>query len=278
MNLPVRLIALSVSIAVISFTACKKDNLPKGPVPADDSIEVKPPVQTPVYVKINNVIGGYYQALPALYGITTKSYPLLISIHGGGQTGNGNTQLPYLLNDGVAKMIAQQKFPAHFSVDGKTFSFIVLSPQFTKYPGEEEVQSFIDYAKKKYRIDNARVYLTGLSLGGYVSSDMGAKYTSEIAAMVPMSGVSVAGDLKTKAASIANGKLPAWYFMNTGDTTLSVASLNKFVSLINSNNPAIPPLTTVFQQSGHDSWSKVLDSTYKENGVNIFEWMLHYHR
>ncbi len=278
MNLYVKRVMLFACVVTIGFSACKKDHLPKGPVPADDSIEVKAPVQTPVYVKINNVIGGYYQALPAMYGITTKSYPTLISIHGGGQTGNGNTQLPFLLNDGVAKMIAQGKFPAHFTVDGKIFSFIVLSPQFTKYPGEAEVQSFIDYAKKKYRIDDTRLYITGLSLGGYVASDMGAAYTSEIAAIVPFSGVSVSGDLKTKAANIAKGKLPAWYFINSGDTTVSVASLNKFTDLIKSNNPAVPPKSTVFQQSGHDSWSKVLDSTYKEDGVNIFEWMLHYHR
>ena len=278
MNLVCKRLGIAAIVWMCTLAACKKDELPKGPVPADDYIESKPPAQSGVAVKINNAIGGFYQALPSYYGETTKKYPLLISLHGGGQTGNGNTNLPYLLNDGVAKMISQQKFPANFVVNGKNYSFIVLTPQFSRYPGEEEVESFIQYAKKRYRIDASRVYITGLSLGGYVASDMGAKYPSELAAIVPMSGVSVSGDLKAKAASIAKGNLPTWYFSNSDDPSIGLYNFTNFIALLNSNAPVTAPRHTVFNQYGHDSWSKALDSNYKENGKNVFEWMLQYSR
>ena len=203
---------------------------------------------------------------------------MLVSLHDAGQDGNGNTNLPYLLNDGIPKLIAEHKFPANFLVNGKNYSFLVMSPQFSRYPGEDEVESFITYIKKKYRVDASRVYITGLSMGGYVSSDMGAKYTKELAAIVPMSGVSEAGDLKAKAANIAKGNLPTWYFNNNNDPTVPVSNTLKFVALINANTPAIPSKSTIFDQAGHDSWTKAIDPAYKENNMNIYEWMLQYSR
>ena len=270
----------AVVLALLGFvvTGCKKDKTPKGPVEADSYIESVAPVQTGVAVKINNVIGGFYAALPSYYNQTTKSYPLLVSLHGAGQTGNGNTNLPFLLNDGIAKLIAAQTFPPNFLVNGKNYSFIVLTPQFSKYPGVTEVQSFITYARKKYRIDASRIYITGLSMGGYVASDMGAAYPTELAAIVPMAGVSEAGDLKAKAASIAKNKLPVWYFNNNDDPSVAVSNITTFVSLINSNHPAIEPKVTIFNQPGHDGWSKAIDPAYKENNMNIYEWMLQYSR
>ncbi|MBE7171867.1 MAG: alpha/beta hydrolase [Williamsia sp.] len=264
-------------VSVMLLTACKKDKV-KGPVPADDYVETTPAIQAGVAVKINNAIGGFYAALPSYYSQTTKSYPLLVSIHGAGQSGNGNTQLPFLLNDGVAKVIAEKRFPPNFVVNGKNYAFIVLSPQFSKYPGVTEVESFIQYAKKKYRIDASRIYLTGLSMGGYVSSDMGAAYPKELAAIVPMAGVSETGDLKAKAAAIAKNNLPAWYFNNNNDPSVPVSNVTHFVTLINDNNPAIKPKTTIFDGVGHDCWTKATDPDYKENGMNIYEWMLQYKR
>lgn len=262
-------------VSVFLVTACKKDKI-KGPVPADDYVETVPATNVAIGVKINDVIGGYYAALPSYYSQTTKGYPLLVSIHGGGQSGNGNTQLPFLLNDGVAKVIAEKRFPPNFVVDGKNLSFIVLTPQFSKYPGVTEVESFLLYAKKKYRIDVSRVYLTGLSMGGYVTSDMAAAYPKEFAAVVPMAGVSEVGDLKAKASAIAKNNVPMWYFNNNNDPSVPVSNVTNFVALINSNNPATKPKTTIFDGVGHDCWTKATDPNYKEDGKNIYEWMLQY--
>ena len=277
MMLSIKRTAVLALVSVFFVTACKKDNI-KGPVPADDFVETTPAIQTGVAVKINNAIGGFYAALPSYYNQTTKSYPLLVSLHGAGQSGNGNTELPYLANDGVAKVIAEKRFPPNFVVNGKNYSFIVLSPQFSKYPGVTEVESFIQYAKKKYRIDASRIYLTGLSMGGYVSSDMGAAYPKELAAIVPMAGVSESGDLKAKAAAIAKNSLPAWFFINNNDPSVPVSNITNFVALINSNSPAIKPRTTVFDGAGHDCWTKGTDPNYTEDGMNIYQWMLQFTR
>ena len=277
MMLSIKRSVIFAFVSVLFITACKKDKI-KGPVPADDYIETVPAVQTGIGVKINDAIGGFYAALPSYYNQTTKNYPLLVSLHGAGQSGNGNTQLPFLANDGVAKVIAEKRFPPNFVVNGKNYSFIVLTPQFSKYPGVTEVESFIQYAKKKYRIDASRIYMTGLSMGGYVSSDMGAAYPKELAAVVPMAGVSESGDLKAKSAAIAKNNLPVWYFNNNNDPSVPVSNVTHFVSLINANSPAIKPKTTIFDGNGHDCWTKGTDPNYKEDGMNIYEWMLQYKR
>src|SRR5436190_11126143 len=89
------------------ITACKKDL--KAVMAPNDLVETKPAVQKPITVKINDVIGGYYSALPVHYSETTKLYPLLVFISGAGQLGNGGIDLPILLNDGVAQILDERK-------------------------------------------------------------------------------------------------------------------------------------------------------------------------
>jgi hypothetical protein len=48
------------------------------------------------------------------------------------------------------------------------------------------------------------------------------------------------------------------------------------VQYINENNPYIRAKLTMFNANVHDSWTKATDPSYKENGMNIYEWMLCY--
>jgi predicted peptidase len=198
---------------------------------------------------------------------------LLIFIPGGGQYGNGASDLPLLLNDGVAKLINNKSFPAAFSVDGQVFSFIVLTPQLKSLPSVADIQAFLVYAKSKYRVDASRIYVGGLSVGGQVSGDLAAAHPDEIAAILPISGES---QEQASATAIANNKIPVWDFHNSGDPTVNIAVSDKFIAWINAANPAIPPKRTVFQSNQHDAWTKALDPTYKEFGMNVYEWLLQY--
>jgi predicted peptidase len=265
-------------LLVLLAEGCKKSNtLPLAP-PPNDLIETTPPFQKPYTININQYIGGYYEALPAHYAVTTKKYPLLIFLHGGGQVGDGDTALPLLLNDGVAKEINEQKFPANFNVDGNNFSFIVLSPQFRAYPPDSMVYSFVDFALKKYRVDSARIYLSGLSMGGVLTTEMAGLYTSLLAAVVPIAGESFGTDKTFNAENVAHGGLALWDFHNSDDPTIPSNTATDFISLVNSFNPVIAPRLTIFQAYGHDAWSQALDPTYKENNMNVYEWMLQYKR
>ncbi len=258
----------------ILLSACQKDV--KRTVAPNDLVETQPAIQTPVTVKVNDAIGGFYSAVPAHYAETTKSYPLLVFIIGAGQIGNGELDLPYVLNDGVAQLLDEKKFPPNFKANGKNFSLIVLTPQFNKYPTNYDVASFIDYARKNYRIDSTRIYMSGLSMGGYVTSDFAAENTSLIAAAVPIAGVLNDRDVAERCLKIAQGNLPVWVFHNTDDPRIDAANPMNFVSMINSDHPAIPAKLTLFKSAVHDAWTKAIDPLYKENDMNMYKWMLQY--
>jgi poly(3-hydroxybutyrate) depolymerase len=267
-----------IFIVFILLQACKKNNNSNIAPPPNDLVETSPPYQKPITVFINQYIGGYYQALPFHYDVTTKKYPLLIFLHGGGQTGDGDKNLPLVLNDGVAKEIQELKFPANFNVDGNNFSFVVLSPQFRDYPPDSMVYSFIQFALRNYRIDSSRIYLSGLSMGGILTTNLAGEHTSLFAAVAPLSGETYDNTKELSAANIAHGLLPLWAFHNSDDPSVPVSVATNFIGLINNYNPGIAPKLTIFQASGHDAWTKALDPGYKENNMNLYEWMLQYKR
>lgn len=261
------------------FTACSRDNDSAPPPP--EIFETAPPVFKPVIQKVNELIGGYYQALPAMYNESNKKYPLLLFIHGAGQFGNGSYDLPLLLNEGIPQLLDEQKFPADFVVNGAHHSFIVLAPQFNKVPDNTVITSFLDHAKKNYRVDESRVYICGFSLGSRIVCDYSAAFANSVAAIVPISGVPNF-NVNEKAQRIAAANLPVWAFHNQPDVLFSAQETKDFISNINSFTPARPPRLTIFPDStgmlGHDAWSKATSPSYKENNMNIYEWMLQYKR
>jgi len=260
----------------ISIMACKKQ-LPADPS-SDAYVESQPPVLIPVTKSINADIGGYYVALPAHYQESSKKYPLLLFIHGGAQFGNGNSDLPLVLIDAIPELLDEKFFPANFAVDGKNYSFIVMAPQFIRYPYNNEVISAVTYAEANYRIDTTRVYITGFSLGSVIAGYVCADYPSLFAALVSIGGITA---VPAGAQRMVDAKLPIWAFHNTDDELIDVSYTKNFVSLYNSLNPAIPARLTIFPAFGlsnHDSWTKATDPLYKEDGKNMYEWMLQYSR
>jgi len=256
--------------------SCRKDHVEPtvdSVTDINDVVETKPPLQKPYSIAVDYNIKGYYAAVPFNYEKTTKSYPLLVFIPGGGQYGNGTNDLPLLLNDGPAQLADAGSFPASFSVQGKNFSFIVMTPQLTGYPSIESIRDFISYARKTYRIDSSRIYLSGLSIGGEVVCDVAGTYPSLVTAIVPMSGET--GDRQT-CASLAQHNIPVWDFHNSGDPLINISQSNNFIQWVNSYNPVIAPRQTIFPSMQHDAWTAALNPAYKENKMNIYEWMLQY--
>jgi predicted peptidase len=275
-NPPKKLVAFV--LLLVTFESCKKNDEPQPSAANNSIVEVIPPSQKPVTVNINQYIGGYYESLPNHYQVTTKKYPLLIFLHGAGQEGDGGKDLPLVLNDGIAKQINQKTFPPNFNVNGNDFSFVVLSPQLRSMPSDSMALSFVNYALAHYRIDSARIYLAGISMGGILITELAGHFTPQFAAAVPIAGASFGTDKASYAAGIAAGGLALWAFHNSGDPVISSAVTTDFVNLINSDNPAVPAKITIFQSSVHDAWTKAFDPSYKENNMNIYEWMLQYKR
>ena len=259
--------------------SCKKNSV--ADPSSDDFIETEPQPISAVTQNINDAIRGFYSSTPVHYQQSSKKYPLLIFLHGAGQYGDGNKDLPILLNEAIAELLDAKLFPPDFNVNGKHFSFIILLPQFSRKPLNEEVQSFISYALKNYRVDPKRVYLSGFSNGGAISCDVAAEFPSLFAAIVPIAGVSNQGDVNGKCKTLAEAKLPIWVFHNDNDVFVSINQSKEFIALLNGYNPAISPKFTIFPAFGiygHDAWTKATNPQYKENNMNIYEWMLQYSR
>jgi predicted peptidase len=268
------------SIAVLLLlVACKKEvgttTTIDPPVVKDPNLvaETSPAILKPVTISLNDNTGGFYTAVPANYSATTKSYPLLISIHGGGQYGNGALDLPLLLHDGIPQLLDEKIFPPNFSVNGSNFSFIVLAPQLKAFPAAKDIKDVIDYAKKTYRVDSSRIYIAGLSNGGAAACLAAGTYANEIAAIVPVSGEFTYDPV---CNSLAKNKVAIWNFHNNNDPVIGISSATSFVALVNSFLPVLAPRLTIFESSSHDAWTKAMNPKYKENNMNIYEWMLQY--
>jgi hypothetical protein len=237
--------------------------------------------QTERFISTSPNTNGFYEYLPREYSQdSTKTFPLIIFMHGAGQLGNGTTQLPLLLQTPIPGLIAKGGFPDSFVVNGKAYEFIVISPQFAYWPNGGDVSSVIQYAEAHYRVDTGRIYLTGLSMGGDVTWEFASypQWAGLVAAIVPISSDSISlGGAEAMAAE----NLPIFATHNKDDPLYPCADDIYNVDLVNSVTPHINPTAQfrMFYNSGHDAW----DSTYNPNsklyeGLNIYQWMLLYTR
>ncbi len=100
-----------------------------------------------------------------------------------GELGTGVTRLNCC---GIPYWANKKLLPPEFIVGGTHYSYIYISPQFKVRPSAADVQSVINYAKQKYRIDATRIYVTGLSMGGGSTFDYSVVYGQNVAAIVPV--------------------------------------------------------------------------------------------
>lgn len=225
---------------------------------------------------------GYYEYLPEGYNSGSQKYPLLIFFHGSGERGNGSAaSLPLVLRNGTPKQISEGIFPKSFTVGGKTYSYIVIAPQVTDDLKPVDVDNIINYAIAHYRVDTLRIYLTGLSMGGgdvWEYAGASVDYGNRISAMVPVCGAAYPADDRYIKIAIAN--IPVWATHNNGDGIVPASYTIGFVNGINNQNPPPNPKAkmTIFNNNSHDAWTATYDLNFKENGLNVYEWMLQYQK
>lgn len=241
-------------------------------------------VQTARYISMVPHTNAYYEYLPQGYPEVNVKYPLMIFLHGSGETGPGTTSsLPEVLRNGPPKLINQGIFPQSFTVNNVTYKFIVISPQFTEWPTENDVDNVINYLIAHYPVDINRVYLTGLSMGGgtvWNYSGQTFAHASRIAGIVPVCGAGY--PYQSHARTMASANLPVWATHNSIDNTVPPSYTNDYIALINSSPVPPTPLAkkTIFTVSSnnHDAWTRTYDPNFRENGLNVYEWMLQYRR
>lgn len=241
--------------------------------------------QKAVYKKMGSYVPAYYESLPVDYAANpSKKYPLLIFIHGKGELGDGSSgKLPLVLRNGPPKLLNQGVFPASFTVGGQSHSFIVISPQINTYDyslSTTFVTQILNYCLANYRVDEQRVYITGLSMGGMIGwrfiGDNKSNADKIAASVLVCSGAS---NTNSRITNIATSKLPVWLTNNSGDPVISASGATSAVKALNEFIPT-PPKSwlTIFNASGHDAWTKTYDPNFKQEGLNVYEWMLSYKR
>src|SRR5262249_43200392 len=111
-----------------------------------------------------------------------KAYPLILFLHGAGETGtDGHKQAEVGLGPAIKKR-------------EKNFGFIAVFPQAQKRtwrsdsPEAQRALAILAEVQKEYKVDPKRIYLTGLSMGGYGTWSLVAKYPDRWAAIAPICG------------------------------------------------------------------------------------------
>lgn len=253
-------------------------------------IESKGQTHTQRHISMIGNSWGYWEYLPQNYSSESDTYPLIVFLHGIGELGDGGVdQLPKVLANGTPKTIKDGTFPVSVKVNGETFKFIVISPQFLNWPSTSDVQGVIDYAVRNYRVNTNRIYLTGLSMGGGAVWDYAGATSANanrLAAIVPVCGAS--GPEDERVSVLTNAALPIWATHNQGDDVVPSSNTIGYIDKIKALNLKLNPSSTVntypvakktiFPVSSHDAWSTTYSADFKENGKNIYEWMLQYTR
>lgn len=229
-------------------------------------------------------INGFYEYLPEGYANNKSQYPLLVCFHGGGEVGNGTSDLNLLLKYGPAKMINDGTFPTSFTVDGKSYKMLIMSPQQTEngvWP--EDYDKFIEYCKANYRVDAKRIYVIGPSTGGANCWNYAGYSTAtagKIAAMVPICPYTQPGGWGevdgAEVQRIASANIGVWQTHNYGDLTSRYTWTVEKQNMMENANPAPNPLPkiTCFNSDSHDAWTATYDPAFKESGYNVYEWLL----
>lgn len=234
--------------------------------------------QTSISITMNSWGGttGAWLHLPDDYNSTSERYPLILFFHG---VGEGGTDVNKVLVNGLPKAIANGA-KMQFTVNGKLFKFIVVSPQASSgWMNAQGVDAVLEFIKSKYRIDESRVYLTGLSAGGYAAWNYvsaGSNYAQKIAAVVPVSAAGV--DNEAGLCNFASSNVKLWTLCGSNDQFIDV--VDKYLNIINACNPQTKAIKTITQGAGHSGsfWDQAYSVTNTYNNPNIYQWMLQYSR
>jgi predicted peptidase len=182
-----------------------------------------------------------------------KAHPLLVFLHGAGERGSDNQAQ---LTHGKEMMLTAAREYGAFVVApqcpaGEKWVDVDWSRSEQKMP-EKPAQSMrllvklIAALQKQYPIDADRLYVMGLSMGGYGTWDMIERYPEMFAAAVPICG----GGDETQAKRIA--KVPVWAFHGDKDTAVPVSRSRNMIRAIRAAGGE--PKYTEYPGVGHSAW------------------------
>jgi predicted peptidase len=226
----------------------------------------------------------YLLHLPTGYDANAeRGWPLIVFLHGSGERGAD----PWLVaKHGPPKLLrADSPVPAGETPAAATrrteatrqlaTQFIVVSPQCPAgtWWDDDAVLALVDEIVARHRVDVRRVYLTGLSMGGFGTWSVGVKNPARFAALVPICGggqrfdiVRVARDQKAALQSLG-----VWVFHGAKDPTVPLEESERMVAALKKAGVADLQFT-VYPEAKHDSW------TESYANPELYAWLLQHQR
>ncbi len=195
---------------------------------------------------------NYVLQFPDDYKKSKHDWPLIIFLHGAGERG-----------DDLSKLYIHG--PLKYIENGNKLDAVILAPQCPEKQvwDMDVLTTLIKEVVMKYRINFTRVYLTGLSMGGYGTWELAIKHPEMFAAVAPICGrinypfLENAKNLKDK---------PIWVFHGAKDEVVPIINSERMVQAL--KNAGANPKFTIYPEAGHDSWSKPYSDP------KFYEWLL----
>jgi predicted peptidase len=190
----------------------------------------------------------YQTYLPPTYAHEGTRWPLVLFLHGAGERG---IDLAVLARTGLPQLAATQSFP-----------FVLVAPQVPE--GEiwstPALAALLERLTRDLRIDPDRLYLTGLSMGGFGVWDLATTYPERFAAVVSISG----GGNPVEACRLRD--VPVWLVHGRQDDVIPVEESELLARRLKSCDGRVR--LTVYPDAGHDAWTR----TYSDPG--FLTWLL----
>ncbi len=198
----------------------------------------------------------YLIHLPKNYKEKGQAFPLMIFLHGAGERGSDPEKV---------KMWG----PPKIAEQDKNFPYVLISPQcpegdwWSSFTQLENLHTLINTITDEYNIDRSRIYLTGLSMGGYGTWALACEYPELFAAIAPICG----GGQPRLTRKITD--IPTWVFHGAKDEVVPISESEEMVEALENNGGNVK--FTVFPNATHNSWSQAYNET------DLLKWFL-YHK
>lgn len=204
-----------------------------------------------VYSKTNEL--GYVLTTPTGFNAENEHLPLIVYLHGAGERGDN---LEAVKIHGIPKLFSADP-------DYHGLRVVTLSPQCPD--GKvwdnltEQLMYLIETIVEDLAIDRDRITLTGNSMGGFGTYEMGCSYPGYFAALAPICG----GGMAWRSDALTD--TPMRVFHGGKDDTVLPARSEEMVNIINhrGGNATLQ----IFPDVWHDSWTPAYETT------DLIEWL-----
>jgi predicted peptidase len=207
-----------------------------------------------------NIELSYLRYLPPDYGHEPgKKWPLILFLHGANERG---TDLNLIKRHGIPKIAESKRLP-----------FIALSPQCPEPHWWSdflpELDALVEGTIQTLNVDPDRIYLTGISMGGFGTWHLASEYPNRFAAIAPIcGGAPWMFGFPERASNIHH--IPIWAFHGDTDDVVPVECSDQMVNFMRGCGGNVK--YTIYPNVKHDSWTR----TY--NDPALYEWFMQHQR